>query len=81
MSSLKSESNLLYKIQVFIYNVFIGNVQNSGGVSRLKSACAEIIDMGGCAMKAKVIYMIFTVVVGIATIVSAIFAVLSYLNM
>lgn len=29
-------------------------------------------------MKAKIIYLIFTVVVGIATIVSAIFAVLSY---
>jgi hypothetical protein len=37
--------------------------------------------MGGCAMKAKIIYMIFTVVVGIATIVSATFAVLSYLKM
>ena len=30
-------------------------------------------------MKAKIIYLNFTVVVGIATIVSAIFAVLSYL--
>ena len=32
-------------------------------------------------MKAKIIYLIFTVVVGLATIVSAIFAVLSYLKM
>ena len=31
-------------------------------------------------MKAKIISVIFSVVVGIATIVSAIFAVLSYLN-
>jgi hypothetical protein len=37
--------------------------------------------MGGYAMKAKIIYLIFTVVVGIATIVSSIFAVLSYFNM
>ena len=35
--------------------------------------------MGGYAMKAKIISVIFSVVVGIATIVSAIFAVLSYL--
>ena len=46
-----------------------------------QSAFAEIIDMGGYAMKAKIIYLIFTVVVGIATIVSSIFAVLSYFNM
>jgi hypothetical protein len=32
-------------------------------------------------MKAKIIYLIFTVVVGFATIVSAIFAVLSYFKM
>ena len=32
-------------------------------------------------MKAKIIYLIFTLVVGLATIVSAIFAVLSYLKM
>ena len=32
-------------------------------------------------MKAKIIHLIFTVVVGIATIVSAIFAVLAYFNM
>ena len=36
--------------------------------------------MGGNAMKAKIISVIFSVVVGIATIVSAIFAVLSYIN-
>lgn len=32
-------------------------------------------------MKAKIMYLIFTVLVGIATIVSAIFAVLTYLKM
>ena len=32
-------------------------------------------------MKAKIIYLIFTVVVGIAPIVSAVFAVLSYYKM
>ena len=32
-------------------------------------------------MKAKIMYLIFTVLVGIATIVSAIFAVLPYLKM
>ena len=31
-------------------------------------------------MKAKIIYLIFTVLVGIATIVSAVFAVLSYFD-
>lgn len=42
---------------------------------------AEIIDMGGHAMKAKIISMIITAIVSIATVVSAIFAVLSYIKM
>ena len=45
-----------------------------------QSAFAEIID-GRLAMKAKIIHLIFTVLVGIATIVSAVFAVLSYYKM
>jgi hypothetical protein len=36
---------------------------------------------GGHAMKAKIISMIITAIVSIATVVSAIFAVLSYLKM
>ena len=45
-----------------------------------KSGYTRNFIMGGYAMKAKIISVIFSVVVGIATIVSAIFAVLSYLN-
>jgi hypothetical protein len=37
--------------------------------------------MGGHAMKAKIISMIITAIVSIATVVSAIFAVLSYFKM
>ena len=69
----------LYKNIVIIYNLFIGSALIQAASPKLKSVFSEIIDMGGYAMKAKIIYLIFTVVVGIATIVSAIFAVLSYL--
>ena len=44
-------------------------------------ALLEIIDMGGHAMKAKIISMIITAIASIATVVSAIFAVLSYIKM
>ena len=45
-----------------------------------KSGYTRNFRMGSYAMKAKIISVIFSVVVGIATIVSAIFAVISYLN-
>ena len=53
---------------------------SSGGVSQL-NRISGILDKGGCAMKAKIILMIVTVLASIATIVSAIFAVLSYFKM
>ena len=66
----------LYKIHVIIYLSEMPKFQAAAPNSNLVYARNK--DQGGCAMKAKIIYLIFTVVVGIATIVSAIFAVLSY---
>ena len=80
---------VFYQNQVFHIFLLFGDIYGkngswecliTGSVSQTQSACAEIND-GRMARKAKIMYLIFTVLVGIATIVSAIFAVLTYLKM
>ena len=74
------ELKWLYKRLVLFYDSDWKCLISGGGLPNSISLCWNNW-LGRLAMKAKIIHLIFTVLVGIATIVSAICAVLSYLKM